>query len=145
MQIKLTMLASALALAVAAAPVHAQVSEAEAARLGQDLTPLGAERAGNEAGTIPEWDGGLTGAPEGHVPGGHYADPFADDGILFTIDASNLNQHRENLTPGQIAMLETYPTWKMNVTRRVAARRFRRGTTTRQWPTLPGSRCLRTA
>ena len=123
MQIKLTMLASALALAVAAAPVHAQVSEAEAARLGQDLTPLGAERAGNEAGTIPEWDGGLTGAPEGHVPGGHYADPFADDGILFTIDASNLNQHRENLTPGQIAMLETYPTWKMNVypTRRSAA------------------------
>jgi len=123
MHIKMTMLASALALAVAAAPVQAQVSEAEAARLGQDLTPMGAERAGNDAGTIPEWDGGLTGAPAGHVPGGHYADPFGDDGILFTIDASSLEQHRENLTPGQIAMLQAYPTWKMNVypTRRSAA------------------------
>ena len=123
MQIKMTMLASALALAVTAAPVFAQVSDAEAARLGQDRTPMGAEQAGNEAGTIPAWDGGLTNAPAGHVPGDHYPDPFADDGILFTIDASNLDQYRENLTPGQIAMLETYPTWKMNVypTRRSAA------------------------
>jgi len=76
MHIKLTMLASALALAVSAAPVHAQVSEAEAARLGQDLTPMGAERAGNEAGTIPAWDGGLTSPPVEHEPGGHYADPL---------------------------------------------------------------------
>ena len=123
MYIKITMLASALVLAVAAAPIYAQVSDAEAARLGQDLTPMGAERAGNEAGTIPAWDGGLTSAPAAHVPGGHYADPFADDEILFTIDASNLDQYRENLAPGQIAMLETYPTWKMNVypTRRSAA------------------------
>ena len=33
----------------------AAVSEAEAARLGEDLTPIGAERAGNSDGTIPEW------------------------------------------------------------------------------------------
>ena len=120
---QMTMLGTALVLALSAASVPAQVSEAEAARLGQDLTPMGAERAGNDAGTIPEWDGGLTRVPEGHVPGGHYADPFADDRILFTIDASNLDQYRENLTPGQIAMLEAYPTWKMNVypTRRSAA------------------------
>ena len=120
---KMTMLASALALAVTAAPVHAQVSEAEAARLGQDLTPMGAEQAGNGAGTIPAWDGGLTSPPGEHEPGDHYADPFADDRILFTIDASNLDAYRENLTPGQIAMLETYPSWAMNVypTRRSAA------------------------
>ena len=123
MYIKMTMLGTALVLALSAAPVAAQVSEAEAARLGQDLTPMGAERAGNEAGTIPAWDGGLTSAPAGQVPGGHYADPFADDKILFTIDASNLDQYRENLAPGQVAMLEAYPTWKMNVypTRRSAA------------------------
>ncbi|MFO8151958.1 DUF1329 domain-containing protein [Thioalkalivibrio sp.] len=123
MQIKMTMLASALALAVIAAPVHAEVSEAEAARLGQDLTPMGAERAGNEAGTIPAWDGGLSSPPGEHEPGGHYADPFAGDEILVTIDASNLDEYRENLTAGQIAMLETYPTWAMNVypTRRSAA------------------------
>jgi len=31
----------------------AGVSESEAARLDGDLTPMGAERAGNAAGTIP--------------------------------------------------------------------------------------------
>ena len=119
----LTILGAALTVAFASTGAFAQVSAAEAARLGQDLTPMGAERAGNAAGTIPAWDGGLSSAPAGHVPGGHYADPFAGDSMLFTIDASNLSQHRDKLTPGQIALLETYPTWKMNVypTRRSAA------------------------
>ena len=39
--------------------VQAQVTAAQAARLGQELTPIGAEKAGNAAGTIPAWDGGL--------------------------------------------------------------------------------------
>ena len=101
----------------------AQVSPEVAARLGQDLTPMGAERAGNAAGTIPAWDGGLTSAPSDHVPGTHYADPFADDSVLFTINADNLDPYRAQLTPGQIALLETYPTWYMQVypTRRSAA------------------------
>ncbi len=119
----LTILGASLAMAFGASQAMAQVSAAEAARLGQDLTPMGAERAGNAAGTIPAWDGGLAGAPAGHVSGGHYADPFAGDQPSFTIDASNLAEHRDKLTPGQIAMFETYPTWKMNVypTRRSAA------------------------
>ena len=29
-------------------------------RLSEDLTPMGSERAGNAAGTIPEWTGGIT-------------------------------------------------------------------------------------
>jgi len=116
-------LAMIVFLALSNAPVHAQIPNSDAARLGKDLTPMGAERAGNAAGTIPAWEGGLTHAPEGHAPGDHYPDPYADDPILFTIDANNLDAHREFLTPGQIAMLETYPTWKMNVypTRRSAA------------------------
>ena len=36
----------------------AKVSEAQAARLGQDLTPLGAEMAGNADGSIPAYEGG---------------------------------------------------------------------------------------
>jgi len=43
----------------------AAVSDSEANRLGQDLTPLGAERAGNASGTIPAWDGGITTPPAG--------------------------------------------------------------------------------
>ncbi len=50
-----------LVLSALALNVHAKVDSAQAARLGQDLTPLGAERAGNIAGTIPEWTGGITG------------------------------------------------------------------------------------
>lgn len=118
-----SMLGTVLALAFTTAPALAQVSAAEAARLGQDLTPMGAERAGNAAGTIPAWDGGLAAPLPGHVAGGHYADPFADDAPLFVIDASNLAQHRDKLTAGQIALLETYPSWQMKVypTRRSAA------------------------
>ena len=49
-----------LGLALAAATALAKVSDEEAARLGKELTPVGAERAGNAAGTIPEWTGGIT-------------------------------------------------------------------------------------
>ncbi len=42
-----------------AASVMAAVSADEAAKLGTTLTPFGAEKAGNAAGTIPEWTGGL--------------------------------------------------------------------------------------
>lgn len=44
---------------VLAAPAAAEIPAEEIARLGADLTPLGGERAGNAAGTIPEWTGGI--------------------------------------------------------------------------------------
>ena len=60
-------LCAALALSVTNA--FAKVPESELARLGQDLTPSGAEKAGNADGTIPAWTGGLTEAPAGFVEG----------------------------------------------------------------------------
>ena len=63
-----TLLRSAAALAlgcVATLPAAAGISAGEIARLSRDLTPLGAERAGNAEGTIPEWTGGITEPPEG--------------------------------------------------------------------------------
>lgn len=102
---------------------QAAVSQSEADKLGTSLTPLGAEKAGNAAGTIPAWDGGNTKVPAGFKTGGHYADPFADDKMLFTIDASNADKYKDNLAPGAIALMKRYPDWKMNVypTRRSAA------------------------
>lgn len=96
---------------------------AVAAELGKDLTPFGAQTAGNSAGTIPAWTGGLTAPVAGFKPGGHYPDPYAGDKPLFTIDAGNVEQHQGKLSPGQIALLKTYPTWKMIVypTRRSTA------------------------
>lgn len=120
-----TILSAALALssALAAVPALAAVSAADAARLGKELTPMGAERGANAAGTIPAWSEGIARAPAGHQAGSHYADPFAADKPLLTIDASNVDRHADKLTPGQVALFKTYPTWKMNVypTRRSAA------------------------
>jgi hypothetical protein len=109
-----TALAAALALAAPAA--FAVPTEEEIARLGgPELTPVGAERAGNAEGTIPEWTGGVTEPPPGWEPGMKRPDLFADDEILFTIDASNVDQHADKLTPGQIALIKSYDGYTMNV------------------------------
>ncbi|WP_369812357.1 DUF1329 domain-containing protein [Alkalimonas delamerensis] len=120
---KLTLLASAVAMVISCSAL-AKITPEQAARLGQDLTPIGAERAGNAEGTIPEWTGGILTPPAGFQPGDHHPDPFADDNVLFVIDSSNVNQHRDKLSPGQIALFELYPdTFKMPVypTRRSAS------------------------
>lgn len=122
MAIRNTLLTAALAAALVALPGIAAVPQSEADRLGNDLTPLGAERAGN-GGAIPAWDGGLTTAPSGFQRGQAHPDPFADDAIQFTISPSNYNDYAANLTEGQKAMFQRYDTFRMNVypTRRSAA------------------------
>src|SRR5512139_1615773 len=117
-------LASAVAAALlgAAAPASAKLTDAEIARLGADLTPVGAEKAGNKDGTIPAWTGGLCAPPAGWSPAQGYTDPFASDKVLFTITKANAAQYKDKLTPGTLAMLNKYPEFKMNVyqTRRTA-------------------------
>lgn len=113
---------SLLCFAILSSPAaQAEVSAADAAKLGTSLTPLGAEKAGNNA-AIPAWQGGLTKPVAGFKPGSQYPDPYAADKIAFTISSANLDQHRDKLSPGQIALLKKYPTWKMHVypTRRSA-------------------------
>ncbi len=100
----------AVALVLLAGNSMAAVSPQDAAKLGTSLTPLGAEKAGNAAGTIPAWNGGITQAPAGYKGSGtHHIDPFAADKPLFTITKANLAQYRDQLTPGQVALFETYP------------------------------------
>ncbi len=102
----------------------AKVSPEEAARLETDLTPLGAERAGNADGSIPPWTGGITQPPPGYEPGEHHRDPYHDDRPLFTITAANMADYAAHLSEGQKALLLAYPdTWRMPVypTRRSAS------------------------
>jgi hypothetical protein len=104
--------------------VQAEVSTEEAARLGQDLTPLGGEKAGNSDGSIPAWEGGITEPPAGYTRGKHYVDPFAADQPLLTITAGNMGDYADKLSEGHKALLTTYPdTYKMQVypTRRSAS------------------------
>jgi hypothetical protein len=103
---------------------EAKVSSEEAGRLETDLTPMGAERAGNAVGTIPPWTGGITQPPPGYEPGDHHPDPYPDDAILFTITAANMADHATHLSEGQKALLAAYSdTWRMPVypTRRSAS------------------------
>ncbi|MGQ7818466.1 DUF1329 domain-containing protein [Metapseudomonas furukawaii] len=106
---KLSLISAAVALALTASNALALVSAQDAAKLGASLTPFGAEKAGNAAGTIPEWNGGITQAPAGYKSGKHHVDPFPEDKPLFTITKANLDQYKANLTPGQIALFNAYP------------------------------------
>ena len=102
------------ALSLAAQPLLAKVSPEEAAKLGKELTPIGAERAGNADGTIPEWTGGLP-ALDIDEPT-HWEDPFPDDKVLFTITKDNVDQYKDKLTVGHLALFNAYgDTYKMNV------------------------------
>jgi hypothetical protein len=106
---------AAALLVVAAAFAWSEVGPQEIARLGADLTPLGGEKAGNAAGTIPAWNGGITTPPAGFKPGMRHPDPYAADKALFTINAGNMNQYADMLTVGHRAMLKAYPSYSMAV------------------------------
>jgi len=123
MRFSTLLISSAVSCLLGVTSVQAAVSADQAARLGNDLTPLGGIKAGNASGTIPAWTGGITQAPAGYQPGQHHIDPYASDSIKFTIDASNLDQYKDNLSGGQIAMMKKYPGFKLNVypTRRSAS------------------------
>lgn len=104
-----------LGLSLLASGVMAAVSADEAAKLGTSLTPMGAEKVGNAAGTIPAW------APMAKNIGtvdskGFLSDPYASEKPLFIITAQNVEQYKDQLAPGQYAMFKRYPeTFKMPV------------------------------
>ena len=87
--------------------VFAGVSAEEAARLGQDLTPTGAEMAGNADGSIPAWNPAGPAIPADFVPGSdNYTSPYADEKPLYSIDGSNWQEYKAILTAGAQGMFE---------------------------------------
>lgn len=112
---RLNRMALAFGLAVAVGGAFAAASEQEAARLGKDLTPVGAERAGNKDGTIPAWSGGELKAPAGWKPGQPRPDPYASEKLLFSIDASNVDKYKDKLSEGQVALIKALKGYQINV------------------------------
>ena len=103
---------------LAASSAFAGVSAEDAARLGQDLTPMGAEMAGNADGSIPAWNPEGTPIPAGFVSGlGNYINPFPDEKPLYTIDGSNWQEYADVLSEGSKGMFEKYGAdgYKMHV------------------------------
>ena len=116
---------AALIAVLGLAPAAAKVPPEQAARLGDDLTPMGSERAGNADGSIPAWDGGLSAPPEGigYEAGKHLPDPFAGDTPLLRVTGANTGAHDAFITRGQKALLERHDTYFLDVypTRRSCA------------------------
>jgi hypothetical protein len=101
----------------------AAVSTQEAARLKSELTPLGAERAGNKGGTIPAWDGGYTTVWPGYRSGQPRPDPFAGEKPILRITPQDLQAHEARLSEGVKALLRRFPSFRIDVypTHRTAA------------------------
>lgn len=98
-----------LSLCLLATQVHAAVSADQAAHLGADLTPVGAQKAGNADGSIPAFTGGLPTNAGTIDADGFLADPFANEKPLFVITQANATQYKDKLTPGQLALFARYP------------------------------------
>ena len=88
----------------------AAVSADEAKQLGTTLTAVGAEKAGNKDGTIPEYTGGI----EGRRPSSRRAAASARSrsrarSRASSIDGKNAAQHADKLTEGTKELLKRYP------------------------------------
>lgn len=107
-----TLSRSALLLAMFSGVAFAKVDSQSANQLTANLTPMGAEKAGNAAGTIPAYTGGLAHQPNANP----LKNVFAAEQALFVIDHSNMQQHLANLSDGQIALLNKFPnTYKLPI------------------------------
>lgn len=108
---------AALAAVLASGTAAAAETPQRAAALGNSLTPVGAERAGNAAGTIPPWTGGV------HDGGGLAVDRFAGERPTLVIDAANASRYAAELPAGALALFRRYPDYRMRVfpTHRTAA------------------------
>jgi len=90
----------------------------EIARLGKDLTPWGAEMAGNKDGTIPAYTGGQKTLPAGFTPEGpkRWVDPYAGEKPVLTITAENMAQYEDKLLGSAKEMFKRYPkTFRIDV------------------------------
>jgi len=89
---------------------------ADPARLGQDLTSVGAEKAANKDGSIPEFSG-MSKPAAGWSYGKLREDfwKYKTEKPLFVIDASNVDKYADRLTPGQIQMIKQVKGYTMPV------------------------------
>jgi len=103
---------STLVLNLLSLGASAQVSVQEAAKLGNELTPMGALAQANMAGTIPAYQGGLA----QDVNADSFKNIYANETPLFVITSKNVSQYKDNLSSGQLALFAKYPdTYKMPI------------------------------
>src|SRR5690606_13697008 len=72
-----------------------------------------AEQGANADGSIPAYEGGLIGQQKANPD--IYDDPFAGDEKLYSITSENMAEYDEYLSAGTKAMLERFPTYRLDV------------------------------
>jgi hypothetical protein len=124
MRLRFVALALLFAAPHAAPQAAGAVTPAQAEALRGPLTPVGAERAGNAAGTIPTWTGGMA-ADRGPATAAGVVgpDPFAAEQPVLVIDRSNAASHAKQLPEGALALIDRFPGYRIRVfpTHRTAA------------------------
>jgi len=92
-------------------------------KLADNLTVMGAEKAGNADGSIPAWTGGITAPPDNYQKGGFRPDPFPGDNPAFFITKDNWQDYKNKLSVGHQAMFQKYADFKLPIypTRRSAS------------------------
>ena len=101
-----------LAIACLLAPL---VWAQQASKLGAELTPVGAEKAGSKDGVIPAWSGGDVTPPAGYKAGQPRPDPYAGDKTLYSINAANVDKYAAKLSPGQVQLIKSIKGYRMDV------------------------------
>ena len=103
-------------MAAGSLPAFAAITPEEAKQLGTTLTAVGAEKAGNKDGSIPAYTGGVTQAPAGFKAGdGIRPNPFAGEKPLYSVDAKSMAAHAGQLTEGTKALMQKYPSYRIDV------------------------------
>lgn len=91
---------------------YTKIDASQAAKLGTELTPMGANPKANADGSIPAWTGNILGLPAGLNYAGSgtpYPNPYANEKPLFTITKANVEQYKDKLTAGMLALFDRYP------------------------------------
>lgn len=117
MKIPASTMICAGALLLPLAGAYATATPEEAKRLGNELTPVGAEKAGNKEGTIPAYTGGLATPPAAYDKsrGAVRPDPFASEKPLFSVDAKNMAQYADKLSEGAKGLMKLHADFRIDV------------------------------
>lgn len=107
---KTSVLAAVLLIIQPTLPASASTAS-QAALLKNSLTPTGAERPGNAAGTIPAWSGGASSVGQAR----RETAALAAERPLFSITAANAGQYRAQLPDGALALFSRYPDYRMDI------------------------------
>jgi hypothetical protein len=105
----------ALAIAGFIGNACAAVSADEAKQLGTTLTPVGAEKAGNKDGTIPEYTGGIKAPADFKAGSGFRPDPYANEKPRLSVTSENMAAQADKLTEGTKELLKRFKTMRVDV------------------------------